>query len=92
MKNSLIVARNESQVIGVLSGWDRIIFRGCCPLFAFLDGMLKWLLHMGIWLTDYSQWALAMVPTIIDHTLSIPEIEVFVDMAGVGRVATISLH
>jgi hypothetical protein len=29
-------------------------------LFAFLDGMLKWLLHMGIWLTDYSQWALAM--------------------------------
>jgi hypothetical protein len=52
MKNSLIVAPNESQVIGVLSGWDRIILRGCCPLFAFVDGMLKWLLHMGIWLTD----------------------------------------
>ena len=60
MKNSLIVAQNESQVIGVLSGWDRIIFRGCCPLFAFVDGMLKWLLHMGIWLTDYSKWALTM--------------------------------
>lgn len=60
MKNRLIVTRNEPQVIGVLSGWDRMIFRGCCPLFAFVDGMLKWLLHMGIWLTDYTQWALAM--------------------------------
>ena len=60
MKNSLIVAQDQSQVIGVLSGWDRVVFRGCCPLFAFVDGMLKWLLHMGIWLTDYSKWALAM--------------------------------
>jgi hypothetical protein len=60
MKDNLIVAENSSQVIGVLSGWDRVVFRGCCPLFAFLDGMLKWLLHMGIWLTDYSKWALAM--------------------------------
>ncbi|MHC4405925.1 MAG: hypothetical protein ACYTG0_40305, partial [Planctomycetota bacterium] len=60
MRNSLIVVENESRVIGVLSGWDRLVFRGCCPLFAFLDGMLKWLLHMGIGLTGYSKWALAM--------------------------------
>jgi hypothetical protein len=60
MRNSLIVAENESRVIGELSGWDRLVFRGCCPLFAFVDGMLRWLLHMGIWLTEYSKWALAM--------------------------------
>lgn len=60
MRNNLIVAENESRVIGVLGGWDRLVFRGCCPLFAFLDGMLKWLLHMGIRLTEYSEWALAM--------------------------------
>jgi len=60
MKNNLIVAHNESRVIGVLSGWDRLVFRGCCPMLAFLDGMLKWLLHMSIWLKNYSEWALAL--------------------------------
>ena len=39
MKNGLIVARNASNVIGVLEGWDRLVFRGCCPLFMFVDGM-----------------------------------------------------
>ena len=60
MKNSLIVPESESRVIGVLSGWDRLTFRGSCPLFMFLDGMLKWLLHRGIRLTEFSAWALAM--------------------------------
>lgn len=60
MKNSLIVARNQSRVVGVLSGWDRLVFRGACPLFMFVDGMLKWLLHMGIRLTEFSDWALDM--------------------------------
>ena len=59
MKNSLILAQAPSRVIGVLEGWDRLVFRGCCPLFMFVDGMLKWLLHMGIRLTEFSQWALA---------------------------------
>ena len=59
MKNSLILAQDPSRVIGVLKGWDRLVFRGCCPLFMFVDGMLKWLLHMGIRLTEFSQWALA---------------------------------
>jgi len=60
MKNSDIVAQNESHVIGVLSGWDRLVFRGCCPMLAYLDGMLMWTLRMGILLKDYSQWALAL--------------------------------
>ena len=60
MKNNDIVAQNESQVIGVLSGWDRLVFHGCCPMLAYLDGMLMWTLRMGILLKDYSEWALAL--------------------------------
>lgn len=60
MKNSDIVAQNRSQVIGVLSGWDRLVFRGCCPMLAYLDGMLMWTLRMGVLLKDYSEWALAL--------------------------------
>jgi hypothetical protein len=60
MKNTLIVTQSQSRVIGVLSGWDRLIFRGGCPWFMFLDGMFNWLLHLGIRLTEFSSWALAM--------------------------------
>lgn len=60
MKNSDIVAQNRSHVIGVLNGWDRLVFRGCCPMLAYLDGMLLWILRTGILLKDYSKWALAL--------------------------------
>ena len=29
MKNTDIVTQNESRVVGVLSGWDRLVFRAC---------------------------------------------------------------
>ena len=62
MKNSDIdiVAQNESQVIGVLSGWDRLVFHGCCPMLAYLDGFLMWTLRAGILLKNYSEWVLAL--------------------------------
>lgn len=58
MKNSAIVTANSSRVIGVLNGWDRLVFRGCIPLLSYLDAMLLFLRHMGILLKDYSEWAL----------------------------------
>lgn len=58
MKNYSIVARNSSNVIGVLTGWDRLVFRGCVPMLSYLDAMLLFLRHLGILLKDYSEWAL----------------------------------
>jgi hypothetical protein len=58
MKNWSIVARDFPEVIGVLSGWDRLVFRGCIPLLRYLDAMLLFIRHMGILLKDYSDWAL----------------------------------
>jgi len=58
MKNFPIVARNSSNVIGVLTGWDRLVFRGCIPMLSYLDAMLLFLRHWGILLKDYSEWAL----------------------------------
>ena len=60
MKNSLIVARNVEKVIGILSGWDRLVFRGCIPMLSYLEAMLLFLRHLGVLLKDYSEWALAL--------------------------------
>jgi DNA-binding PadR family transcriptional regulator len=60
MKDCPIVARNSSSVIGVLSGWDRLVFRGCIPMLSYLDAMLLFLRHLGILLKDYSEWALRL--------------------------------
>jgi hypothetical protein len=58
VKDSLIVARNSDKVIGVLSGWDRVVFRGSVPMLNYLDAMLLFLRHVGVLLKDYSEWAL----------------------------------
>jgi hypothetical protein len=58
MKNCAIVTANSSRVIGVLNGWDRLVFRGCIPLLSYLDAMLLFLRHLGVLLKDYSDWAL----------------------------------
>jgi len=60
MKNCPIVARDSSHVIGVLRGWDRLVFRGCVPLLSYLDAMLLFLRHLGVLLKDYSEWALRL--------------------------------
>ena len=60
MKNNLIVRQNETRVAGVLSGWDRLVFRGCGSLLSYLDAMLLWTLRAGILLKDYSERALAL--------------------------------
>ena len=58
MKNCPIIARKSSNVIGVLTGWDRLVFRGSIPMLSYLDAMLLFLRHLGILLKDYSEWAL----------------------------------
>jgi hypothetical protein len=60
MKNSSIVAHNFSNVVGVLTGWDRLVFRGSIPLLNYLDAMLIFLRRIGVLLKDYSEWALAL--------------------------------
>jgi len=57
MKNE-IITQNEAHVTGVLSGWDRLVFRGTIRMLSYLDAMLLFLRHLGVLLKDYSDWAL----------------------------------
>ena len=46
------IRKHSRDIIGVLSGWDRIVFRGTIRLIANLTGMDKYLSMAGILLTQ----------------------------------------
>ena len=52
------IERHQKSIIGVLSGWDRIVFRGTLRLVANLAGMNAYLWHIGILMKDFKQYAL----------------------------------
>jgi hypothetical protein len=43
-----LAPQNADHVIGVLSGWDRLVFRGTLRMLAFAGGMAAYLSRMGI--------------------------------------------
>jgi len=51
------IAKHHKNIIGVLSGWDRIVFRGTFRLVANLAGMHQYLSYLGILMKDFKQYA-----------------------------------
>ena len=49
--------RQEGQVIGMLSGFDRIRFRGTLRWLAHRNGLLSFLWAAGVWLKDFKPYA-----------------------------------
>ncbi len=50
----------ESKVSGVLSGWDRIRFRGTVRRIAKLRGMGSFLWEQKVLLKDFKGWAIGL--------------------------------
>jgi hypothetical protein len=51
------VQRHADQILGVLSGFDRIRLRGSLRLFSTEGGVASWLQGTGVALTDFFKWA-----------------------------------
>jgi hypothetical protein len=51
------VQRHADQILGVLSGFDRIRLRGSLRLFCTEGGVASWLQGAGVALTDFFKWA-----------------------------------
>jgi hypothetical protein len=49
--------KHTQNIIGVLSGWDRIVFRGTLRLVANLAGLCSYLAYRGILLKDFKEYA-----------------------------------
>jgi|ETNmetMinimDraft_15_1059895.scaffolds.fasta_scaffold11704_1 hypothetical protein len=63
------ITKHQESVSGVLSGWDRIVFRGTYRILCVASGMMKYLWHAGVLLKDFGDHAEAMTRTLLDASL-----------------------
>lgn len=64
-----LVPKNADHVIGVLTGWDRLVFRGTLRMLAFAGGMAAYLSRIGVLLKDFGDHAQAMTDRLIQASL-----------------------
>lgn len=58
------VQRHQSSVMGVLSGWDRMLFRGTYRMLATARGMMNYLWRVQVKLKEFSAWSQEMTAEI----------------------------
>src|SRR5205807_2261217 len=52
------LARHDSNVTGMICGWDRVRFRGTLRVLASVSGLSRWLAVIGCLLKDFGDFAL----------------------------------
>ena len=67
------LTRHQSEVKGVLSGFDRVRFRGTLRLLASLRGLSRWLAHHGVLLKSFKGFAMGLTDTIKQSTERLAE-------------------
>lgn len=59
--------RHECRIKGIISGFDRVLFRGCFRSISYRAGIEPWLSSRGILLTDFASFAESMSQRIRCH-------------------------
>jgi hypothetical protein len=54
------ITKHREQVVGVLSGFDRIRFRGTTRVLATIRGLFSWLCEQGVLLKEFKPFALEL--------------------------------
>lgn len=67
--------RLGSIVKGVLSGFDRIVFKGCIRPLMYEAGVASFLQSQGVLNKEYKAWALAQTKTLIDDAEALSQNE-----------------
>jgi len=67
------IRKHEQDIIGVLSGWDRIRFRGTIRRLAHAGGLYGWLCDRGILLKHFKAFALGLTGALKQSVLGIAE-------------------
>jgi hypothetical protein len=65
--------KHEQDIIGVLSGWDRIRFRGTIRRLANSGGLFGWLCDRGVLLKHFQTFALGLTDALKQSVLGIAE-------------------
>lgn len=65
------IKKHERDIIGVLSGWDRIRFRGTIRNFAYVAGVMGWLWDQQVLLKHFKPFALALTAELQKSVLGV---------------------
>jgi len=65
--------RHASEIKGVLSGFDRIRFRGSLRQLSYQNGMMKFLTYVSVLLKDFKDWAQSLTTQVRDSTNQLAE-------------------
>jgi len=65
------VSRHAKQIIGIISGFDRLVFRGTLRSLSYVGGMMMYLGMAGVLLKDFAEHALSMTTRIKEASLEI---------------------
>lgn len=58
------VARFQSCILGVLNGFDRLVFRGYLESMSYVQGMQRYLWDRQVKLMDFTDWAQEVTKTV----------------------------
>jgi hypothetical protein len=58
------ISKHQRDIIGTLSGWDRIRFRGTIRMLAYTGGLLGWLADQRVLFKDFKAFSLALTATL----------------------------
>ena len=67
------VQRNASSVIGMLSGFDRLLFRGTLRRIATAAGLSSFLSYTGVLLKDFGDYSMELTERVKDAALAVAQ-------------------
>ena len=67
------ITKYDREIIGVLSGWDRIRFRGTIRMLAYVGGLTGWLCERKVLLKEFQPFALGLTARLKESILSVAE-------------------
>jgi len=64
------IAKHRDQISGVLSGFDRLVFRGTLRAIRYAEGMKAYLIRKGVWVGDFAQHVQAVSERLKESSLA----------------------
>lgn len=65
------VQRHAANVIGMISGFDRLLFRGTLRRLASAGGMSSYLSYIGVLLKDFGDWSMELTERMKESSLAV---------------------
>lgn len=67
------VKKYDRDIIGVLSGWDRLRFRGTIRMLAYTGGLMGWLCERNVLLKHFKSFSMELTASLKESILAVAE-------------------